>query len=79
MITTSQIRDKVNSYLRREISMSEFEDWLSMETWNMHADSTEEAVTLVFAVEICLAENGTENFDEEKVREALRKTIKEGE
>lgn len=78
MITTSQIRDKVNSYLRRDISVDEFEDWLVLQSWNMQEDSTKEARRLVGAIEACLYKYADNQIDQMSLREELRKLIEKG-
>ena len=39
-----------------EVSMDDFEDWLVTHSWNMHLDSTPEAIELVSSIEFLLSE-----------------------
>ncbi len=56
MITEGQIREQLYAYLTRQISLSEFEDWLVQRSWDMHRDSDEAAQRLVAAIELRLSE-----------------------
>ena len=56
MIEESDIRHKLNSILRGELDLDDFEDWLVVNSWNMHLDSSPGAQDLVWSIELSLAE-----------------------
>src|SRR5690349_19793722 len=66
MIMESEVREKLIAFLRNEISLRDFEDWLVSESWNMHLDSSREAQELVSAIELALAEysSGHQTYSE---------------
>ena len=65
MITESQIRGRLSDYLRRRITLNEFEDWLVQQSWNMHRDSDELAQQLVGSIELRLAEYSDDHLSDE--------------
>lgn len=71
MIEQFQIREKISRYLRDEISLDQFEDWLVQRSWNMHRDSDEGAQKLASAVELRLAEHSSGHLDEPALRNEL--------
>lgn len=56
MIAESEIRERLIRFLRDEMSLQEFEDWLVSNSWNMHLDSSPSAQDLVAAIELILSE-----------------------
>jgi hypothetical protein len=72
MIAESQIREQIGHYLRGDISLDVFEDWLVQRSWNMHKDSNEAAQKLASAVELRLAEHSSGHLDEAALRDELR-------
>ena len=72
MISDSQIREKIGRYLRRDLSLDQFEDWIAQQSWNMHKDSSVSAQKLASAVELRLAEHSSGHLDESALREELR-------
>jgi hypothetical protein len=75
MIAESQIREQIGHYLRGDISMDVFEDWLVQRSWNMHKDSNEAAQKLASAVELRLAEHSSGHLDEQGLRDELRSFV----
>jgi hypothetical protein len=75
MIAESQIREQIGHYLRGDISLDVFEDWLVQRSWNMHKDSNEAAQKLASAVELRLAEHSSGHLDEAALRDELRSFI----
>ena len=75
MIAQSQIREKISRYLRYEISLDQFEDWLVQRSWNMHQDSDGDAQKLVAAVELRLAEHSSGHLDVAALREELQSLV----
>ncbi len=72
MIAQSQIREKISRYLRHEISLDQFEDWLVQRSWNMHKDSDEDAQRLASEVELRLAEHSSGHLTVAALRDELR-------
>jgi hypothetical protein len=56
MINEFSVRDKLLELARNEISLEEFENWLVPAAWNMHYDSSPEAVELVSSIHLLLSE-----------------------
>src|SRR5439155_1462272 len=71
MIMESEIRDKLIAFLRDEIPLSAFEDWLVSKSWNMHLDSAQEAQELVSAIELELAEYSSGHLKYSELRNNL--------
>jgi len=72
MIAESQIREKLIKFLRNDISLDVFEDWLVQQSWNMHKDSDEAAQKLASAIELRLAEHSSGHLDDAALRDELR-------
>jgi hypothetical protein len=75
MISESLIREQIGRYLRGELSLDRFEDWIAQNSWNMHKDSDEPSQRLASAVELRLAEHSSEHLDEDSLREELRQLV----
>src|SRR5579871_6566541 len=72
MISESQIREKIGRYLRRDLSLDQFEDWIAQHSWNMHKDSSDSAQKLASAIELRLAEHSSGHLSESELRDELR-------
>ena len=72
MISLNEIRDQLVSYLAKEKSFAEFEDWLIDHSWDMHKDSSESAQELVHEISASIYEYLDQNFSEEQLRVRLR-------
>lgn len=72
MISEAQIREKLGRYLRHDLSLDLFEDWLAQQSWNMHKDSSEAAQKLASAIELRLGEYSSGHLEEASLREDLR-------
>lgn len=75
MIAESQIREKLGRYLRDELSLDRFEDWLAQSSWDMHKDSSDAAQKLVAAIELRLAEHSSGHLNEPALRNELRQFV----
>jgi len=75
MITESQIREHIASFLAGEESLDAFEDWLVQNSWNMHRDSSEAAQQLVAEIELRLSEYSSGHLDEGALRNELRSFV----
>lgn len=51
MIAVREIRNQLASYLANEITFEQFEDWLIIQSQNMHLDSSLQAQELVNGIE----------------------------
>jgi len=75
MISEAQIREQLLSYLTREISLNEFEDWLALQSWNMQRDSSPAARRLVGAIELRFAEYSNDHLTDEGLERELKGLI----
>lgn len=75
MIAENQIRQALARYLRGEVSLDRFEDWLVQHSWNMHLDSEEAAQKLAGAVELRLAEYSSRHLEEPALKDELRQFV----
>ena len=71
MITVNQIRNQLASYLAREVSFAEFEDWLIDQSWNMHKDSSDEAQQLVNEINTSIYDYLDQRVSEDYLRTKL--------
>jgi hypothetical protein len=56
MINVDQIRVMLQRVILAEVSLDEFDEWISRESWNMHKDSSIEAIELIGKIELILAD-----------------------
>ena len=75
MITHAEIAEYLNLLIDRDINLSSFEDWLALRSWNMHADSSDEAQNLVWAIELNLSEFSSGHLDESELRKELEALV----
>jgi hypothetical protein len=61
MIEAQEVRSKIASLLRNDISMEDFSQWVVDESWNMHKDSSQVAIDLVSNIHLLLAEHDSHN------------------
>jgi hypothetical protein len=71
MIAELEIRKRLIEFLSNPDSLDDFEDWLVSNSWNMHADSSEEAQKLVSEIELRLAEYSDDHIDFDTLRREL--------
>jgi hypothetical protein len=57
MISVSEIRMRLVALLAGELSFDAFDEWLTASSWNMHLDSSQDAQSLVGAIELAFAEH----------------------
>jgi hypothetical protein len=57
MEIVSEIRSKIADWIQGNLSLEEFEDWFSVHTWNVYQWGSEDAVALVYQVELRLSEH----------------------
>lgn len=75
MITEAQIQEQLFNYLTRQISLNEFEDWLVLNSWNMHRDSSDASQRLVGALELRFGEYSNGHLSDEALERELRGLI----
>src|SRR5687768_6899520 len=56
MIKENDIRMQLAALVDRRLSLDAFEDWLVASSWNMHKDSSRDAIELALSVELLLSE-----------------------
>lgn len=66
MITVQQIRQSLRLVSAKKMSLDAFDEWLSKASWNMHKDSSAEAVKMVGNIELMLSclDEGKQSEDE---------------
>jgi hypothetical protein len=72
MIHERDVRANLASFLRNEISLENFADWIAANSWNMHKDSSPEAVDLVSSIELFLAERDDKTYTDQDFRRDLQ-------
>lgn len=70
MITVDQIRIHLRDVANEKLPLDSFDEWLVSASWNMHRDSTPEAIRMAAKIELLLAE-----FDEGQVAEKELRAI----
>lgn len=75
MISESQIFRQIERLLADEISLDAFEDWLVRSSWNMHLDSGSKAQSLVWKIELSLAEYSSEHVDVKELLAELKNLV----
>ena len=71
MVSSSDIKKKIESLLADEISLDSFEDWLVQETWNIHKLGSQAAESLTFAVEESLSEYSSGHLTRKQLLQEL--------
>lgn len=71
MIHKAAIKEKISELLRNEISLEQFEDWLSSAAWSMHSDSSAEAIELASSIHHLLSERDDHILNESDLRREL--------
>lgn len=71
MIQEYEVRDQLISLLSGDVSLDDFEDWLTTSSWNMHQHSPRAAQELVGDIELALFEYSNGLLDEDQLRMRL--------
>lgn len=71
MVSSSQIREKIEQYLSARIDLDCFEDWYVRATWDMHRWGSRAAELLAFAVEESLSEHSSGHISQDELRREL--------
>jgi len=69
------IRDKLASYLVGEISLAEFEDWFVPASWNVAQSNNQNAINLVYEIELWLAEYSDGHWREDELKQHFRSLV----
>ena len=75
MLNAEEIRKRLASYISRETSLDEFEDWFVSSSWNVAQTSPPDAQKLVFEIESRLSEYSGNHISEDALRRALAQLI----
>ena len=75
MIDRDSVEEEISKLLRDEISLEQFEEWLSSASWSMHSDSPLAAIELVSSVHHLLDERDDGIIEESALREELRSLV----
>jgi len=71
MLSELEIRSQLIGLLTDKIQLEEFHEWLSLNSVDMHLDSSEEASALAAEIQYLLVEYMNESFDYESLRQHL--------
>src|SRR5712692_6815584 len=66
------IRERLATYLAKEISLHEFEDWFFPETWDVDQLGDLALTNLVYGIKLRLAEFSNGDWTEDELRSLLR-------
>jgi hypothetical protein len=75
MITVDQIRSMLQQVTLSKISLDEFDEWFAKASWNMHQDSSPEAIQLVGKIELRLAQADNEEVADEVLVKHLNELV----
>jgi hypothetical protein len=78
MIHARDVRAQIAAVLRNEISIEDFARWIMSTSWNMHKDSSEEAVDLVSSIHLLLAERSDGVDSQDDLRREFEVLLREG-
>ncbi len=71
MISESSVRQRLLAVSRNQLSLEEFEKWLAGNSWNMHSDSSPNAIDLVSSIHLLLSERDDRVLNESQLRNEL--------
>jgi len=77
MITVDQIRVALERVIHSEISLDNFDEWLTRESWNMHQDSSAKAIEMIGKIELLLSDYDAESISESRVIEDFKELLKD--
>ena len=66
------MKEKIAAVLRSELSVMDFARWIMSNSWNMHKDSSPDAVALVSRIHLLLAERDEQAIDDVRFIHELR-------
>ena len=71
MVSSSQIRERIEHYLSGRAGLDLFEDWFVRATWDIHKWGSRSAELLTFAIEELLSEYSSDHMSEVQLRREL--------
>ena len=75
MVTENELRRQLAALINGELSLDEFEDWFTAESWNAHQDSSPAAQRLVGAIELRLDEYSNEHLSSDELNHELEALV----
>ena len=75
MFNLDQLRQQIDRYLAGDLSLSELEDWFSIESWNVHQWGSAQEIDRVFSLESLFSKYHFENLGESSLRLELAMPI----
>jgi hypothetical protein len=79
MLSAHEIKQKLSSVQSNSLSLDDFERWFASSSWNVHKDSSNQAIELVASIESVLSERNDFLLGANEVRVALLNFLKEQE
>lgn len=71
MISALEIKEKLSLVATGKMSLNAFEDWVIPRAWNVHKDSSEEAIDLIASIHLFLSERDDNLLSEAVLRRSL--------
>jgi len=71
MIHASEVKQKLASVSRGELSLNAFENWLEPYVWDMDQDSSPDALDLVYSIQLLFSERNNRRLDASQIRARL--------
>src|SRR3954466_6353643 len=71
MIEAADIREQLRLVASGEVSLNAFEQWLDPHIWNMELESPDDAVDLVYSIQLVFAERDDRRLSAPDVRRRL--------
>jgi hypothetical protein len=71
MISALEIKQKLSLVSMGKLSLNAFEDWLVPRAWNVHKDSSREAVELVSSIHLLMSERDDNVLNEADLHHSL--------
>lgn len=75
MISIDQIREALQEVVFAKVSLDRFDEWFSRASWNMHGDSSPEAIKTVGQIELILSDYDNDLISEQDVVQAFQRLI----
>lgn len=72
MLSLPEIKTHIRQLLDGSLSIDQFDDWLTCESWNMHLSASKHVQQLVGTIELCLAERDLGHLREDEFRRELQ-------
>ena len=76
MISAFEIKQRLSLVSTEKLSLNAFEDWFVPRAWNVHKDSSWEAIELVSSIHTLLSERDDHVLNESDLRNELTDLLK---